>query len=71
MPLAKYVNLEHDEPRASEQRPELFHLFRVILLVCDKLIRQDVAELRDQRVHNLQTVALKRLRYQQCIVFLR
>ena len=33
MPLAKYVYLEHDKPRADEHRPELLHLVRVILLV--------------------------------------
>ena len=71
MPLAKYVYLEHDEPRAGEHRPELLHLLRVFLLVYQELLRQDVTESREQRVHNLQTVALKRLLFQQCIVFLR
>ena len=71
MLLAKNVNLEHDEPRAREHRPELLHLLRVFLLVYQELLRQDVTESREQRVHNLQTVALKRLFFQQCIVFLQ
>ena len=71
MLLAKNVNLEHDEPRAGEHRPELLHLLRVLLLVYKELFRQDVTESREQRVHNLQTVALKRLFFQQCIVFLQ